>query len=74
MTEIETLRFAVFTLAAAVLLLSWRLTVTTNAVRHFRRRQREVARILEIGGAHGASPDELAAFIAATLRESDAAP
>jgi hypothetical protein len=71
MTEPEALRFAVFALAAAVLLLAWRLTVTTNALRRFRRRRREIARILEVGGARGSSPDEIAAFVAATLREDD---
>lgn len=74
MTELEALRFAVWALVGAVILLSWRLTISTAKIARFRRRRREIARILEVGGAHGASPDEIAAFIAATLREEGDAP
>ena len=67
--ELAWLRFAVFALAGAVLLLSWRLAVTTHALRRFRRRRREIARILEVGGARGSSAEEIAAFVATTLRD-----
>ena len=70
--ELAWLRFAVFALSGAVILLSWRLALTTHALQRFRRRRREIARILEVGGARGSSAEEIAAFVAATLREDDA--